>query len=230
MRFNHWKFITTTLLWLLPFFASAAAAPYKPDVGDLTQELQQVEQKDGLAIVWWLPDEFWIASSQRPGDMDATLKALDPYVLVVVLDGKIDSAGGLDFKSEEEVRGKVRILDSAGNAYKPLPFETITDEAKALIERLKPRMSKSLGQVGEGAVFVVFSKYDNNRKPIVLPRAAGRFHIVNGTHDFSFRLPLSALSPKVKCKSDPELFPSNYKYCPFDGTPTVPQAGSGSAK
>lgn len=225
MRFNHWKFITTMLLSLLPFCA-LAATPYKPDIGDLTQELQQVEQKDGLAIVWWLPDEFWIASSQRPGDMDATLKALDPYILVILLDGKIDSTGGLVFKSEEEVRGKVRILDSAGNAYKPLPYETMNDDAKAVIDRLKPRMSKSLGQVGEGAVFVTFSKYDKNGKPIVLPRSPGRFHIVNGTHDFSFRLPLSALSPKVKCKSDPELFPSNYKYCPFDGTPMVPQAAA----
>ena len=162
--------------------------------------------------------------------MDALLKALKPYILIAVLDGKVSPLGAVSYKTEEDVRNGAKIFDATGNPYTPIDAKDVSPEASKVLEIIKPIIGNALGQMGHNMVFMVFPRKDQDGKPIVVPTDTGRFKIELGGEDFTYRLPLAALSPRLKCKNDPELFPSTYKYCPYDGTPLVPQTPELSGK
>jgi hypothetical protein len=230
MTFDLKRLLTTALLFTLPAAGQVVGKPFKVSTTDLTQELQKHTRGDGFKLVWWIPNEFWMASSGKPGSMDALIAALDPYTLVAIIDGQMSPLGAITYKPEEEIRKNVQIFDVSGKAYAPLDSNSISGDVSNVISMIKPLLSNAMGEMGKNFVFLVFPKKGKDGKPIANPTGTGRFHVKVGEENFFYRLPLAALSPKLKCKNDSELFPSNYLFCPYHGTSLVPQDAAVAAK
>ena len=223
MRFKFNKIFFASLLFFLPVQGQTGVRPFKIDATELTQELQKQSHGDGIKLVWWIPNEFWMASSSKPGDMDELITALEPYVFVAVIDGSVSRLGAFSYRPEEEIRKNTKIFDANGSFYLPLDSKMISGDVTNVISMIKPILSNALGEMGKNFVFLVFPKKGKDGKPVVLPTKPGKFRIELGHEDFFYHLPLASISPKLKCKNDSELFPSNFQYCPFHGSALVAQ-------
>jgi len=210
-------------MFYLPVQGQTGVRPFKVDATELTQELQKQSRGDGIKLVWWIPNEFWVASSNKPGDMDELIAALDPYVLLAVIDGSVSRLGAFSYKPEEEIRKNTKIFDTNGTFYLSLNLKVISGDVTNVISMIKPILSNAMGEMGKNFVFLVFPKKGKDGKPVVSPTKPGKFRIELGDEDFFYHLPLASLSPKVKCKDDSELFPSNFQFCPFHGSALITQ-------
>lgn len=223
MRFLPSRVFTIALLSFFPVLGQAGGKPFKVNTTELTQELQKQSHGEGFKLVWWIPNEFWIASSNKPGDMDSFLTALEPYIIVAAIDGSVSQLASFSYKSEDEIRKNIKIFDNFGKAYSPLDTNMISGDVNNVISIIKPILINAMGEMGKNFIFFVFSKNGKDGKPIALPRGTGRFHIEHSGEDYYYRLPLAALSPKLKCKDDSELYPSNYHFCPYHGSALISQ-------
>lgn len=214
----------------LSLVGQTANLPFKVNTTELTQELQKQSRGEGFKLIWWIPTEFWVASSPQMGPSSPLIKALDPYILMGVIDGSVSPLGTFSYRPEEEIRKMGAIVDEAGNRYHALDPAAISGDMKNLIGMIRPILTNAMGEMGKNFVFLVFPKHGKDRKPLVIPTGQGRFHYVQGDEDFYWRLPIAALSPKVKCDQDAELFPSNFKFCPFHGGALVAQDKQASGK
>ena len=230
MRFKSILFSMIGLASCLPMVGQVKEQPFKVNTTELTQELQRFTRGDGFKLIWWIPNEYWYASSARPGDMDTLVKALDPYILVGVIDGTVSRLGSFTYKPEDETRKSVKIFDGSGNSYSPLDAKSVSGDVNNVIATLRPILTNAMGEMGKNFIFLVFPKKGIDGKPIVTVAEPGRFHVAHTGEDFYFRLPLAALSPKLKCKVDSELLPSNFVYCPYHGTALAHQGMPGDTK
>jgi hypothetical protein len=222
MQATFKKICAAAALSLLPILAYADEPQYKPDTTEITQELQKISRQNGIKMIWWIPDAFWQSLSKKPGDMDPLVRAVHNYTLVAVIDAQVSPLAAFTYKPEDEVRNSTKIYDRSGNAYSPIDKSKLSADLTNFLGIMKPVLANAMGQLGNNVVFVVFPAKGKDGKPIVVPNEPGRFQIDNNEEKFFYRLPLASLLPKLKCANDPELFPSNYKFCPFDGTPLVP--------
>ena len=220
LRFR--KFFVAALLPLFPLFAGAETLPVKPNLSNLMRDLQKVDQTpEQLKLILWLPDDFWTSVISNKANADDAVKVLSPYVIVAVLDAKVSPFGAFTYTPESDMRRGIRIFDAAGNTYAPLEEKDFTSDLKIVIGSMRPILATALGDMGKNMAFMVFPRQGSNGKRIAVATETGSFHVRFADKDFNYRLPLESLSPQVKCVNDPELFPISYKFCPYDGTPTV---------
>lgn len=217
------KTLAVAMLSLAPMLAFADSQPAKANMNEAIRELQKMSYQDsGMRMVWWVPDEYWRLSSPSQAAADQVVKVLSNYTLIVVIDAKVSQFGSFSFAPEDEVRSKLMIFDDAGNSYHPLNNKDMNPDAQNILGFMRPIFANAMGDLGKNLAFVAFPRTGTNGKAIVDIHQPGMFHVRFGNEDFNYRLPLSAFSPKVKCADQPDLLPAYYKFCPFDGTPTVP--------
>lgn len=177
-----------------------------------------------MTLVWWLPEQFWIASlAQDPTISEAAaaqfIEVLRPYTMIVAIDGEIGVFGGVTYKTEKEVRSSIRIKDTEGRTYTPLQSFEIDADTKMLIQVMEPILASMLGEMGQNMHFILFR--DERGTPIVNAMGKGFFEVVLGEEEFRFRLPLGSLLPPKYDPDTGEKFPGNYNYNPFTGTKLV---------
>ncbi|MFA4983721.1 MAG: hypothetical protein WC559_00205 [Candidatus Omnitrophota bacterium] len=206
------------------------AAPFGISADDvnvnlLLQETQKRSEKSGeINFIWWIPEEYWRASlaqnpSTTPQQVDAIVSVFKPYVVVAVVEGKVDVSGNIAYNSEADIRSKLRLVDSQGNVYSPLADDGINVSTKSFLAMMKPMLANILGPMGQNMYFYTFVAKDKNGTDIADPRKEGAFSVRLGEKDFKWELPLSSLVPEKICPSCKRKLNGTYKYCPFDGTP-----------
>lgn len=206
------------------FFGLHARAQGNINLNDLTQETQKLSQNPGeMTLLWWIPEEFWRASMSQDPDvtkakMEEFLKVIRPYTLLAVVDGTMGAFGGVTYKSEETIRGSVKIKDSQGRIYLPLAESAVSPDAKNMLQTIKPVIVNILGPMGQNMHFLLFPGNAKDGAPVIDPKKKGTFSVVLGEKDYRWRLPLDSLFPSTTCPKCGEVCKGSWAFCPWCGT------------
>lgn len=226
---NKWRsvgvisiFTVTFLLW--GWMKIGLAQENAIDLTALIQETQRTPQRAGeITVVWWIPEEYWQVSfaqnrSITESQAEEFIKIISPYMLIVVVEGKIGMFGGVTYKSEADIRSTIQIKDRQGVSYLPLNEDEIDPEAKNLLSAMKPTFANMLGPVGENMHFFLFPAKDKEGRTIAEAGKEGSFSVILGERELRWRLPLSSVLPPKVCPTCKEKLSGAYKFCPWDGT------------
>ena len=198
----------------------------------LIKETQQMSQtKGGMTWVWWLPPEFWRVAAQQtpnaPPGIEFITKAMSPYIIVAVVETKMEGVGNITYTTETSLASEVRLRDTNGALYSPLDQNQINSLTQFILAFMKPVFSKMGGGLGDNMHFLVFPALDQNGRAIADATKDGMISVEVGEKVFRWTLPLGSLLPYKTCPACKRQLNGAYTYCPYDGTKLV--AGPASA-
>lgn len=202
---------------------SAPVRETKIDLNAFIQETQkQVLDANQMTFVWWVSREFWRISDANsphpnPVQIEQFVKMLEPYLLMVVIAGKVGPMGGITYKHETTIRNNILIMDDLGTRYRPFDAGGIDADTKNLISILKPVMSNILGPLGQNMHAFLFPSKNDKGERIADPMREGSFSLKLGEVLVKWRTPLGSLLPPKICPVDGEKLSGAWKYCPWHG-------------
>lgn len=205
--------------------ASSSAAPPALDLQALVKETEQVDmQRHKTGMFWWVPYEFWEAVGQQQGlDSDQVAKVFQPfknYNVFIIAVGTME-IGQATWADESEIKKNIVLRDQHGNIYKPLLEPP--EELRPVVEMMHPVFKSVMGNFGEGMQFVVFPLKDKAGNVFADARKNSEMSLdVAGlmgapTSTYTWKFPLTALSPPKYCPVGKEKVEANWKYCPWHG-------------
>ena len=194
-------------------------------IDEIIKETQlTVGGKDTTGFVWWLPTEFWeqsaIDEGSTPEQARDNFAALREYTVVIVAVGKV-GIGNINWRSESEVRSGTSLRDSDGQSYQPL--QEISGDAQGIASIVRPVLANILGPMGKNLQILFFPAKTKAGRLIADPLRASTFSVVLSNltaqkeTEFTWRLPLSSLSPAKFCPVGKERVEANWKFCAWHG-------------
>jgi|JI10StandDraft_1071094.scaffolds.fasta_scaffold01415_5 hypothetical protein len=195
----------------------------KVDLNALILETQKLSQSaEKLSMVWWIPEDYWRASfeqnsSVNPTLVEAIIKSLRPYIVIVALDGEIGSQGGINYKSKESIQSTMQIIDAEGNHYFPLANEKIDSQANIFLSLMKPVFANMAGPMGENMNFYLFPSTNEKGINTIDAKKEGKFSVLLDKTEYKWKLPLSSLLASKLCPIDNEVLNGTWKFCPMHG-------------
>jgi hypothetical protein len=129
--------------------------------------------------------------------------------------------GGINFVDAATLRAGVKLQDSAGRAYAPVPEGQLGGDVKNLVAILRTMFGNMLGAMGEGMQVFFFPAETAAGEKIAVASKEGSFSLKLGEQTFSWRLPLSSLLPQKTCPEDGEKMNGAWKFCPWHGKTLV---------
>lgn len=185
-----------------------------------TQKLSKSENK--LSMVWWVPEEYWRASFEQspnvnPNLVEAIIKSLSPYIVIIALDGEIGDLGDINYKSKESIQSTMQIIDAEGNHYFPLANEKIGSQANNFLYLMKPVFANMAGPMGENMNFYLFPSTNEKGINIIDAKKEGKFSVLMDKTEYKWKLPLSSLLASKLCPIDNEVLNGTWKFCPMHG-------------
>lgn len=193
------------------------------DINALIQETQKMSRSaDEMTLIWWIPEEFWRVNFEQNPNITADqaekfIKVLRPYVIIVAVDGKIGSLGGLTYKPQATIQNSIRIVTNEGTHYDPLADENIDADTKNFLSIMKPVFVNMLGPMGQNVHFFLFPSLSKKGKKIADANSEGILWVKLDNRDFKWRLPLGSLIPPKACPIDGEKMSGAWKFCPWHG-------------
>jgi hypothetical protein len=202
----------------------------KYDLIALMNECQKMSGDPGvIAIVQWIPKEWWQLTLERAGVPDArikeVLKLFAPYMTFIMVHGRISSSGLPTFTSRSLLQEHVFLVDKAGHPYRPIDEEDVEAGVQNAIIMIKPIFSNMLGQMGDNMNFFLFPSQTKEKKKSYEATQEGSFSIRfkdvpdAGDQAFQWILPLSSLVPAKICPKCKKEESGSWKYCPWCGSP-----------
>ena len=184
-----------------------------PQLGPVIQELSQVaDTGPGLRMAIWLPVEAWIAIVMSAGHPERqvrqTLAPLEPYNILAGVDlpeGPKKPGSGRAIVAEN-----LTLVDPAGEAHPPIPDAELPPLVGKLFNHLAPLLSSGLGNLGKSYHLIAFPRTFDPLEP-------GRVSVRFFDSEFSWRLPVGALSAPRRCPVDNEQLDGAWNYCPWHG-------------
>jgi hypothetical protein len=204
------------------FYTARSVTAGEIDLVALMQETQRMSQKSGeITLAWWLPEEYWKASLAQQKQLSADqaesfLKVMRPYIVVIVVKGKISLSS--TFESEEFARKNTKVLDAQGNAYSPLAEADLDATAKAVLGMFKPMLANTMGAMGHNMHVLVFPAKTADGRQIVDTTQKGQFKVTLADKEFKWRLPFDSALPKQSCPECKEDCKGSWIFCPWCGT------------
>ncbi|MFA5785319.1 MAG: hypothetical protein WC962_10615, partial [Phycisphaerae bacterium] len=172
-RVKLWSRLLISMCLLL--LVAPSFAEEQIDLQAMMQETQKMSQAaDEITLVWWLPEQFWQASLAQdptvtPEQKEQLLSTLRPYVMLAVVDGQMGPFGGVNYKSEPDIRRSIKITDAQGNTYLPLADSEINADTINLIQGMKPVIVNMLGPLGQNMHFYLFPSKNKDGQSIADP-------------------------------------------------------------
>ena len=143
---------------------------------------------------------------------------MSPYILVAVVETKVEGVGNITYTAETALASEVRLRDANGAVYAPLDQNQINSLTQFILAFLKPALAKMGGGFWENMHFLVFPALDQNGRGIADATKDGMFSVEVGEKEFRWTLPLGSLLPPKTCPACKKQLNGAYKYCPYDGT------------
>lgn len=217
--------IGVTLFLFSCFFVNSSLAEKSDiEVNAVLRDTQKMSNKTSeMTLVWWIPEDFWrVSLADKPNVTEAQIeevtKLFSPYLLAVVVDGKVGPFAGVNYKPEADIRSIVKIKDKQGNIYRPLAEDKIDPDTRNGLAMMQPIFVNMLGPMGENMHFFLFPATDSKGQKIADARRDGSFSVLLDDREFKWRLPLGSLLPSKTCQTCGEKLSGAYKFCPWDGT------------
>ena len=152
------------------------------------------ENEDQIKLIWWIPADYWLildaklnlATEKNSKVID---NALSPYIVILVIQAKLDSSGKMSFYNAKETGENLLVeyinADGKKRIFKNLEY--YNSRAKGFLEKMKPHLASLLKQTGENTNFFVFSNYDELGNIILSPYLSGKLIITLAENDQSGR-------------------------------------------
>ncbi len=218
------------LLSYVMLIAKTCQAREDYDLIGFMNECQKMSTDPGIiAIVQWIPDEWWQLTLERAEVPEERIKEVlelfEPYTAFIVIHGKISSLGLPSFSSEVNIRQHLLLIDEADEFYRPIEDENISSGVRNAIIMIKPIFSNMLGRMGENMNFFFFTSKTKKGEKICQAKKKGSFSIcfkdMLEVEDqvFKWTLPLNSLVPFTLCSKCTKELKGVWSYCPWCGTP-----------
>jgi len=218
------KIKLVSLILLCLFLYSHIAYTQEKSLDALIQETQKNSQKpDQVTLLWWIPTEFWKLSMAADAtvtneQIDEIIKLTGSYTLFIVVDARMGSFGGLTYKTEQNIRDSIAIKDMKGRIYKPLSKNSIDPDTNNFLKMIKPILEEMLGSMGQNMHFVLFPSKSDHGEPIIESKNKGKFSVLLGNEEFTWKLPLDSLISVKTCPRCSEICKGSWEYCAWCGT------------
>lgn len=194
---------------------------------DMTDELQVTPPNTGsdfFNLNWWIPNEFWAASTaDDPEAVNEIVSAFEGYTIVAVVAANISGLGVFNYYSEDEVAAhlSVAFVDAGGKSRALKIVSEPPTEVQMILGMMQPMLKAAMGAMGEHFHFIVLKDLSESGSRIADPYAEGALTI-----NFKDRLdrpwasaidtPLNSLYVPRKCPNGKPAHIS-WKYCPWTG-------------
>ncbi len=192
----------------------------------LIKETQQTRSTaEATKLVWWMPNEFFIQSSQERGSskktLDETLALIGDYAIFAVIDTKIGNFGTITAKTQSEVAASTHLLLNGKTRIEALNEAEIPEGVQTMTAILKPMFANMMGSLGKSFQFVIFKNRQDDGSLLIDASKTGSFTFMLSGDAFAWRLPLGSLLPVRFDPKTGEEFPGNYNFSPFSGDKLV---------
>jgi hypothetical protein len=171
-------------------------------------------------MVIWIPVDFWkIIGDQMkisPEYISNIVTEMSHYMMFCVVDYSMINQQ-LVFRTADEIRPSIKMVDSARNIYLPIADKDISPTASETISHLQPAVARLLGQFGSGMTIFLFDTKNENGIPAFDVRNPNRFILTWDHASFTWRLPFASVLPVKYCPVDNEPMKGNWNYCPIHG-------------
>ena len=229
------RFVLPLILVVGIAVCGVLAADPKPlgevDMDALTEETQVDGGGDGeLNFVWWIPQEFWLASLANNNDIseDAARRAmasLSDYCIIGVVRAHIGEGGEFDFVDEPTVLEKLTVwhFDADGDRTILRLSEAVNDDAAELLATLRPSLAAAMGPMGESFHLFVFEDVDADGHRIISPYEKGEIGVALmsvgelSTVKLTINTPLDSLHAPRVCAPCEKSMHLSWNFCPFCG-------------
>jgi hypothetical protein len=214
---------------------SAFALDKKPigevDTDALTIDLQAELMGTGddhLALVWWIPREFWDAtvtqdSTFGEAEKELVLNLFSSVSLLCVAQADIAEMGVCNFYSKEEIKNTMVVTysDDAGEKSRLPLMETIDPTLELMLSMLTPVFAGAMGNLGSNLHFYVLDDISQSSRRVLDPYLEGFITVTlskrNGDQmNAVLETPLNSLYIPRKCPNGKDAHVS-WKYCPWTG-------------
>lgn len=220
------------LVLILGVFLRAQAQ--KPrDIADLSLSEIMAETQfssddsEDLNLVWWIPTEFWQASSVNDPtisqeDQDALKSLVDQYTIIAVVKGEIGLFGGVKFDDFETIRKKFKVLYKDQKyrdlqEYNSLKDAELEPDLINFFDMIRPMLSNMMGALGENFHLLVYQNHRNGALFNPYSDNQGVFELDDVKIEFQF--PISSLIKRKLCPTDQALLKGTWNFCPVHGNP-----------
>ena len=204
---------------------TAAALSPGVDLQAIVKETELVDMRTHkMGVFWWVPFDFWVAALRVQGynspDMSRVFEPFGAYNVFLVAVGDL-GPGDSAWTAENEIKKNVLLRDQRGNTYKPL--QELPEDIAPMVELMKPVFKNMMGNFGEGLQFILFPAKDKDGNRFADPRKSSEFFLdvsrLMGTPSstYTWRLPLTSLTPAKYCPAGKERVEASWKYCPWHG-------------
>jgi len=222
--------ITLTLLLGTNTFALEQKSISRVEIDELIAETQKTPPcgDEHMALVWWLPFEFWQASfasdtTSSQHDVQAMLNTLQPYFIIAVVQADISAFGAFTFYPKDAVEQNMTAtyIDENGRNIQLESVQTLDPDLEMLIATFKPVLGAAMGNLGENFHFYVYSDISNAGTRKVDPHMKGKLTVrlaqSNGKIlKTEIETPLNSLYVLRKCPNGKNAHVS-WNYCPWTG-------------
>jgi hypothetical protein len=228
-------FQVVLVIAVLLFTISSSDALEKKDMaeiqsGDLIGEtqLQILDSEDHMALIWWVPHEFWHVTYANTEGLTETekeniLNILKPYSLLAVCQADVSNLGAFRFYGQVEVEDNLEMTyeNSEGKKQEIKPLQNLDPDLEVMLGVFKPILSAAAGNMGENMHFFVLADYNSEDERILDPYESGKimFLLWNRSGESiksHMDLPLNSLYVPRKCPNG-ENAHVTWKYCPWTG-------------
>lgn len=181
-----------------------------------------------IALVWWIPNEFWESVFARDetlaeADKKAMFDAISGVTLVAVCQADITPFGAFRFYSKREVEAKMSLtyVDAEGKSTPLVPMDKLDPNLEVVLGAFKPILGAAMGNMGQNMHFYVLKDQANDKSRLVDPYKKGRMDIELSRRDnvqmqTEIEMPLNALFVPRKCPNGKDAHVS-WVFCPWTG-------------
>lgn len=228
------KFLLPSLALLL--LATCAIAAERKAIQDVdsdafttdTQTSPKGAGDDHVALVWWIPNEFWESILARDtttaqADKQAMLDAMSGVSLLAVVQADIGNMGQFDFYSKDDVAQNMGLsyTDAAGNTQTLSQVAVIRPDLEMVLGVFKPILGAAMGNLGNNFHFYVLNDEAAAGGRLLDPYEQGTITIDLAKRDGTqmkaeIATPLNSLYVPRVCPNGKEAHVS-WEFCPWSG-------------
>jgi len=183
------------------------------------------EGKTRVASFWWLPPEYWIATSKEMGlsaeDQAKVAKFFPNYIIVGVIDADVSEKHKPLIAGVAEVVARSKFTRDGEEVQ---VLREVAPEVADLVPKLVYLLKASMGKLGEGLRLLPMPNISAKGEPILTSTKPGvlgaeyRFTEGGPVHTVTWHAPLTAVAGAKRCPKDGEAMDASWDYCPWHGT------------
>lgn len=226
------KYLAVALLSVVAFLSQAADRKAYQDISinALTADTQSQPENAGdnhLALVWWVPYEYWASVFSRDPNLndrmrESMLGILKQYTVVAVVQADISPLGAFNFYDKATVESNMVVsYQEDGKEAKVLLPETDVDaDMVLLMSQVGPVLQAAMGNMGSNFHFYIYSDQKDGKR-VVDPYSLGNLNVTVGkkdgvTMEVAFEAPLDSLFIPRICPNGKKAHIS-WQFCPWSG-------------